>query len=405
MGVKIRERKPGQWWVFVNHKGNRIAKFAGSLETAEAAREFIEKQIAFGQYEPPKREKQPTVETKPTLFEYWQRFHRVYLEASCRESTRERYEGNFKNYILPRFGEIPLDGISRASVKEFISDLRGLRREDGTPKLARDTIGNIIKEFCSLFSHAVEEEVLQANPMLRLPRLFKQAPVRHEEIDPLTFEEVPIFLQAAREMDEKKRYKDSPECYPLFLAAIHTGMRSGELAGLQWGDIDWRKNLICVRRAIKKGKVLPTKTGKVHRIDLSEILKVELEALRRRRREEYLATGKPEIPLWIFPNSDGGILDMQNMKNRRFYRCLEKAKLRRIRFHDLRHTFASLLIQNGESLAYVKEQMGHSSIRVTVDVYGHLIPGANRQAVCRLPGIKSATPVQPRQKETGEASE
>ena len=65
--------------------------------------------------------------------------------------------------------------------------------------------------------------------------------------------------------------------------------------------------------------------------------------------------------------------------------ALEKAGLRRIRFHDLRHTFASLLIQNGESLAYVKDQLGHSSIKMTVDVYGHLVPGANRQAVNRLP--------------------
>jgi integrase len=67
------------------------------------------------------------------------------------------------------------------------------------------------------------------------------------------------------------------------------------------------------------------------------------------------------------------------------HKCLEAAKLRTIRLHDLRHTFASLLIQNWESLAYVKEQMGHSSIKVTVDVYGHLVPGANRQAMNKLP--------------------
>ena len=68
------------------------------------------------------------------------------------------------------------------------------------------------------------------------------------------------------------------------------------------------------------------------------------------------------------------------MKKRHLQKSLTKANLRQIRFHDLRHTFASLLIQNGESLAYVKEQLGHSSIKMTVDVYGHLVPGANRQA-------------------------
>lgn len=68
-----------------------------------------------------------------------------------------------------------------------------------------------------------------------------------------------------------------------------------------------------------------------------------------------------------------------------------KRGLRRIRFHDLRHTFASLLIQNGESLAYVKEQLGHSTIKLTVDVYGHLVPGANREAVNRLPVLKASS--------------
>jgi len=67
-----------------------------------------------------------------------------------------------------------------------------------------------------------------------------------------------------------------------------------------------------------------------------------------------------------------------------FYKLLTKAKIRRVRFHDLRHTFASQLIQNGESLMYVKEQLGHGSIQITADTYGHLIPGANRQAVNRL---------------------
>jgi len=77
-------------------------------------------------------------------------------------------------------------------------------------------------------------------------------------------------------------------------------------------------------------------------------------------------------------------LDGDNLRHRVFYKILAKAGLRRIRLHDLRHTFAPLLIQNGESLAYIRDQLGHSSIQVTVDTYRHLIPGANRQAVDRL---------------------
>ena len=83
-------------------------------------------------------------------------------------------------------------------------------------------------------------------------------------------------------------------------------------------------------------------------------------------------------------NPRGGTqIDPSNLR-KLFCRLLTDAKFRRVRFHDLRHSFASLLLQNGESLTYVKEQMGHSSINVTVDIYGHLVPGGNRQAVDKL---------------------
>ena len=85
-------------------------------------------------------------------------------------------------------------------------------------------------------------------------------------------------------------------------------------------------------------------------------------------------------------------MDPYNMKYRYFYNCLEKAGLRRIRFHDLRHTFASLLIQAGHPLAYIKEQLGHSSIRMTVDVYGHLVPGAHREVMNTLPSLDGSGP-------------
>ena len=100
----------------------------------------------------------------------------------------------------------------------------------------------------------------------------------------------------------------------------------------------------------------------------------------------------------VFPSKAGTVLDQSNVTNYQFLPCLERAGLRRFRFHDLRHTFGSLLIQDGASLAYVKDQMGHSSIQVTVDIYGHLIPGADIAWVDRLHGKTSpqqnATPAQ-----------
>jgi integrase len=120
---------------------------------------------------------------------------------------------------------------------------------------------------------------------------------------------------------------------------------------------------------------------------LSETLKILLVD----RKKEALAKGWREFPEQVFINEEGGIIHEANLRNRVFFKALAKAGLRRIRIHDLSHTFASLLIQNGESLAYVKEQLGHQSIQVTVDIYGHLVPGANRQAVDRLDDDFSTT--------------
>ena len=86
----------------------------------------------------------------------------------------------------------------------------------------------------------------------------------------------------------------------------------------------------------------------------------------------------------VFPNELGGPTDGDNFRHRVFYALLEKADVPKVRFHDIRHTFASLLLQQGESLHYVKEQMGHASIQTTVDVYRHVVPGSNRNAVNRL---------------------
>src|SRR4029450_8705611 len=101
--------------------------------------------------------------------------------------------------------------------------------------------------------------------------------------------------------------------------------------------------------------------------------------------------GWGQVPEWVFCSESGSPLDRDNLRHRVFYRLLGKAELRRIRFHDLRHTYASLLIQNGESLAYVRDQLGHASIQLTVDTYGHLVPGANRQAVDRLDDVAEPT--------------
>jgi Phage integrase family len=107
-----------------------------------------------------------------------------------------------------------------------------------------------------------------------------------------------------------------------------------------------------------------------------------LVAWRRQLRARCLRRGV-DLPAWVFPSGTGTRLEERNVRHA-FDRLLATAAPRHIRIHDLRHTYASLLLRQGESVVYMKEQLGHSSIQLTVDTYGHLIPGANRAAVDRL---------------------
>jgi integrase len=275
----------GVWWAFVNHKGERASMMIGSEKAALEVQQTVEAQLKLGQYSFSKPE---APSNQPTLEAYYRKFERTYLKTACRESTAERYDECFRIYILPALGMIHLGEITREKVQDLVATLV-------EKKLARPTIRIITANLCTVINHAVEDRLLTYNPAARLTRFFKQAKVAHEKIEPLTFEEVPKFLEAAAALDGKKRYRDVPDYYPLFLCAVHTGLRSGELAGLQWGDIDWNGKFIMVRRSIKRGRVYPTKTDKVRRVDMSDAVLAELADLRRRHKEGYLAKGKNEI--------------------------------------------------------------------------------------------------------------
>jgi len=118
-------------------------------------------------------------------------------------------------------------------------------------------------------------------------------------------------------------------------------------------------------------------------LQLTEVLKSH----KLKAKQDALKNGKGVLREWVFVNKAGSPIDINNWRNRFFRKTLEKAGLRQIRVHDLRHTYASLLIQAGESLVYVRDQLGHHSIKVTVDIYGHLSPEGNKDAMDRLDDV------------------
>lgn len=172
---------------------------------------------------------------------------------------------------------------------------------------------------------------------------------------------------------------------------------------MQWGDIDWRRKFLEVRRTDWSRYLGTLKNGKTRRIDLAERLLQVLADHRKALVADELAKGKPMSEWvfpkqWYYPTKRQTPLRDDNLR-RMLSTGLKEAGVRSVTFHQLRHSFCSWMIQNGESLVYVKDQAGHSSIKVTVDVYGKLVPGENRTAMDRLGESlkKSATQTQPKQ--------
>lgn len=166
-------------------------------------------------------------------------------------------------------------------------------------------------------------------------------------------------------------------------------MREGELIGLRWGDIDFHGRFIEVRHNVVRRQETSTKTEKIRRIDLSPKFGKELLRLKETRQLEFSMKGQA-LPKWVFLTPNGNRMTPEVIR-KGFYTCLEGAGLRRVRFHDLRHTFASLLIQQGTNVKYIQEQLGHSSISITLDVYSHLFEGDHRHQVQRLDDVPEKT--------------
>jgi len=173
----------------------------------------------------------------------------------------------------------------------------------------------------------------------------------------------------------------------LFMMAIFTGARQGELLGLQWGDTDWENKQVYIQRTYTKGQFFDTKTKTSRRkIDLAPTMLLQLKKWK-------LACPPNDLNL-IFPNEAGQPMNYSNMMSRHYVPALVRAgiatKLENgkiegaIRFHDLRHTYASLLIEQGENIKYIQAQLGHSSPMVTLNVYAHLMKPTNQEAAERL---------------------
>ena len=264
-------------------------------------------------------------------------------------------ENHFEN-----IDDLKINRITIAKVEKFISD----RRKYG---VSLPTLRKVLITFGQVMKYAIRHKYIDHNPVGEAERPRDQGEEQTFDIHVLRPTEINSLLGATE--DEKH--------HTLFMLAIMSGSRQGELFGLKWSDILWKTNQIHIQRTYNNGSwYRPKSKASVRKIDLGP-------TVIKRLKKWKLACPPTELDL-VFPNQSGNPLDHGHVLRKFFRPALEKAELPRVRFHDLRHTYASLLINQGENVKYIQKQLGHSKPSVTMDIYAHLMNEENPEAAKKL---------------------
>ena len=302
-------------------------------------------------------------------------------EPSIRHSTLEQYKGHLDNHLKPYFKRLKINRVNFEAIEKFTT--HSLKNGVTPP-----TLRKILTTLGAVLTYAVRNRYIDYNPSRDVEKP-KGKSVHNEKEKTVTLDsgQIHALLDKGAESQQDRM---------LFMTAVLTGLREGELFGLQWGDIDWLNRQIHVRRTYNHRRFYEPKSKASRRkVDLAPEL---VSAF----KEWKLACPTGELDL-VFPTEVGTPEDANNMLKRRFYPALRRAGLPKVRFHDLRHTYASLLVAQGEHPKYIQSQLGHSSIQVTMDVYGHLMTDVNQEAAIKLGksvfGTDSSNMVASKQKE------
>ena len=290
---------------------------------------------------------------------------------TVKATTFERYEQITRLHLKPALGRVKLKALTPAHV-------RGLYREKREAGSSARTVRYIHTTLHKALKQAVMDGLIPRNAT----EAVKPPQPTREEMRPLTPDQAKLLLQAAHETEDRLE--------ALYVLAVNTGMRQGELLGLKWDDVDLDDGSLQIRRTLtitKDGPAFtsPKTTGSRRSVKLTG---KAIEALRS-HLECQLAEIDRIGSLWsenglILASETGEPINRHNLTRRSFRPLLTRAGLPEIRFHDLRHTCATLLLTRNVNPKIVSEMLGHSTIATTLDTYSHVLPNMRNQAAAAM---------------------
>ncbi|MGH8991997.1 MAG: tyrosine-type recombinase/integrase [Acidimicrobiia bacterium] len=302
----------------------------------------------------------------------WQR-----TVVHLRPSTQRIYDVNIRNHILPELGVVELGKLTPSMLRGWLAGLAAKVGRRGKT-LAPGSVSQAYRTLNRLLEAAVENELLGRNPL----RGVKPPRVEAEPMRFLTHDEVATLAAAI-----------DPRYRALVLLAAYSGLRAGELAALRRKHVDLLHRSVTVVEQVQRigGQhvVLPPKSAAGRR-------SVALPALVAAALQDHLVVyGEPGPEGLVFPAPGGGFLRPENFRTRAWLPAVKAAGVAPLRVHDLRHTCASLAIAAGADVKVLQRMLGHASAALTLDRYGHLMPGQERSVADRLDEMaRRATPVE-----------
>jgi integrase len=303
-------------------------------------------------------------------------------ESTVKETTYANYAYITRVHVSPAVGRVKLKSLSPTHV-------RGFYGEKARSGLAAATVKKMHVVLRKALAQVVSDGLIPRNAAdgVKPPRV--SAP--GEEIKPLDSEECAAFLEATR----------GEKLEALYVLAIHCGLREGELLALRWKDANLEavKPALLVRRTLTRGENgrgyvigASTKSGKGRRVRLTPPAVAALREHKKRQLEERMRlAGLWQDQNLIFPNEAGRTFNPSNLRNRSFRRIKARANVREdLRFHDLRHTCATLLLSEGVNVKVVSEMLGHASVTITLNTYSHVLPDMQDSAVDAMEAVLGA---------------
>jgi integrase len=358
----VYKRKDGLWVAQVTIQGKHVSKYFKMQSEARIWLQSTRTQIQDGL---------TLAGAQTFLKDFLEHWLKSYA-SSVRPNTIRSYAGVIQYHILPALGNIKLKDLSIDRIQMFYNN----ETENGTSPRMVQYIHSVLRRSLNF---ALRWGLLVRNPALGAirPKLLKT------EMKTLNGDQVRVFLSAAKGTRNEA----------LFWIAVSTGLREGEILGLKWSDLDWKTKRLQVKRQLQRlkgeGLVLtePKSAAGKRLIILSSATLTVLQKHLNLQQEEKMFAGEnwQENDL-IFPSTLGTPLDPSNM-SKDFKDTLKMARLPNIRFHDLRHTAASLMLLQGIHPKIVQERLGHSDISLTLNTYSHVIPTMQEEAAEKMDEI------------------